>query len=92
MKITNRELGEGVEMEKLKPCPFCGGEAELMRTAVIVDTDRFSQIKDRWIVKCKRGCCRSCEWIDNICHRPDGELVIAANGAEDAVEMWNKRA
>lgn len=79
-------------MEKLKPCPFCGEEAELVRTAIRVETTRMSQIKDRWVVKCKRGCCTSCEWIDNISHRPDGELVIAANGAEDAVKMWNSRA
>ena len=32
-------------MEKLKPCPFCGGEAEL------VDCD------PRWFVRCKKYYC-----------------------------------
>lgn len=78
-------------MDKLKPCPFCGGEAELVREAIRVESNQMSKIKDRWVVKCKRGCCCTCEWIDNIYHRPDGELIIASNGAKDAVEMWNRR-
>lgn len=32
---------------KLKPCPFCGGEAEL------VDCE----VNPRWFVKCPKRCC-----------------------------------
>ena len=35
-------------MTKLKPCPFCGGEAELL-----IVPGRVAS----WLVKCKKGCC-----------------------------------
>ena len=31
--------------EELKPCPFCGGKAEL------IDVGRYE-----WFIKCRRGC------------------------------------
>lgn len=34
---------------KLKPCPFCGGKAELL----IVPSDPSS----KWVVVCKNKCC-----------------------------------
>ena len=34
-------------MEKLKPCPFCGGEAELID----------AEIHPRWYVRCKGKYC-----------------------------------
>ena len=38
-------------MEKLKPCPFCGGKAE-----IICSPDYFRTTWG-WLVKCKKGCC-----------------------------------
>ena len=35
-------------MTKLKPCPFCGGKAELL-----IVPGRVAS----WLVKCKKGCC-----------------------------------
>lgn len=33
---------------KLKPCPFCGGKAELL-----IVPDKMT----RWVIRCVKGCC-----------------------------------
>lgn len=40
-------MGKGAEMEQLKPCPFCGGEADLCNTAVQTKSGR-----KLWSVEC----------------------------------------
>ena len=35
--------------EELKPCPFCGGKAEL------IDVGRYEG-RYEWFIKCRRGC------------------------------------
>lgn len=38
-------------MNELKPCPFCGGEAEII---CVPDYSRNACV---WLVKCKKSCC-----------------------------------
>lgn len=76
-------------MIELKPCPFCGGEAELRRT--LKGCRGVSTIIDEWEVACKNKCCSTCSYRDEIYHADNGEIVVKNNGAEEATEAWNKR-
>lgn len=40
--------------DKLKPCPFCGGKAELI---IILGEDPF-EMPYRWSVRCVNSCCK----------------------------------
>ena len=37
----------------LRPCPFCGGEAEILAVPGYYDQGKQSA----WVVKCTAGCC-----------------------------------
>lgn len=50
--------------DKLKPCPFCGGKAELL----IVPNG-----KAEWIIKCKNKCC------NQFPHESKGDAINAWN-------------
>lgn len=76
-------------MIKLKPCPFCGGEAELQRN--FKGCRGSSTIIDEWKITCKKRCCSTRSYADEIYHADNGEIVIERNGAAEAAEVWNKR-
>lgn len=64
-------------MAELKPCPFCGGEAKLVITAMVYGLD---DIKRKYgYVRCGRDYPRCCV------QQPD-EVRL-----EDAIEAWNTR-
>ena len=48
----NGKSYKGGIMNELKPCPFCGGEAELL---IVPANSGLSGTK--WVVVCKKGCC-----------------------------------
>lgn len=78
---------------ELKPCPFCGEEAVLKRkSSNFIHVGSSIAITDNWVVVCKNGCCKMNEYRDYIFHKSDGEIVIGHNGAEEAVNDWNRRA
>lgn len=73
---------------ELKPCPFCGGEAELIVT------------EETWmgpavvLVKCKNGPC-SCQ-TPTLVLPTKNSLNCAANvsernAEEEAIKIWNRR-
>ena len=76
---------------KLKPCPFCGGEAR-----VILKTYGIKEIPPRitntYVVGCDQCCIYTSYHPSNIWQGEDGAVNIEANGAMDAIEVWNKRA
>lgn len=76
-------------MIELKPCPLCGGEAELQRN--FKGCRGSSTIIDEWEVTCKKRCCSTRSYADEIYHADNGEIVIEHNGAAEAAEVWNKR-
>lgn len=65
-------------MKELKPCPFCGGEVE------IVKDKRWPKWLDHgidaWHVECKNSDCVIYQ-VDNNYYRQ----------RKEAVEMWNRR-
>lgn len=84
-------MQHGVTNTELKPCPFCGGEAYLVRKQYSHLT-MPTKIKDKWVVECSNGCCSIPIFEDEIYHDDDGVIVINHNGAEEAINAWNRRA
>lgn len=56
------------------------------------DIFNTTTIIDEWIVECKNNCCKTRRFADDISHDDTGAVVIAHNGAEEAAELWNRRA
>lgn len=82
-------------MKELKNCPFCGGKAELHRFGSgrsLGSREQPTVIRDKWMVSCNHGCCKTAGFEDSIYHADSGEVVVEKNGAELAVEAWNRRA
>ena len=76
-------------MKKLKPCPFCGGDAIL----IIKEDCNWSTgtIKNLFLVRCDQ-CQISTKYYDSrIWQDRDGEVHIERNGAECAIDIWNRR-
>jgi hypothetical protein len=74
----------------LERCPFCGGEAKLVRTSTGY-AQCVSAITDRFLVRCSH--CHS-ETESRPCDiriNGDGVVKVIRNGAEEAVQLWNNR-
>lgn len=77
-------------MTKLKRCPFCGGEAKLVKKSDGYTTNPV-HIKHTFIV-----CCQSCgiespSFESDIYQDYDGIIYIERDGAEEATRAWNRR-
>ena len=79
-------------MAELKPCPFCGGKAEIKiwKRAKIIDCSAFStnpdycktkKLPSKYLVKCVNKSCRAC--------RPQTKYFSTK---KKAIETWNTRA
>lgn len=73
---------------KLKPCPFCGGTAKLVRIRSSYKTNPVT-IMDEWEVQCEKKCCSTLSFQDVIYHANNGDVVVEKNGAIAAIEFWN---
>lgn len=79
-------------MYDLRPCPFCGGPATLSRTSRGLEYHGASSaISDMWRVACSKGCIAIARQ-SKIYQNDKGEVIVAHNGAEEAVVAWNTRA
>jgi hypothetical protein len=59
-KYADDSAIEAEEERKLKPCPFCGGEADLMQS-----TSTLGYISHHWSVNCTvEGCCET-GWLES---------------------------
>ena len=77
-------------MEKLKPCPFCGGMAEFYR---IANRTSNSSIGFTFRIKCKKcGTEKPKNYEYDVCMDDAGNINIRQDDRYKAVEDWNRRA
>ena len=81
-----------IDNQRLKPCPFCGGEAQFEQTAHgPVD---HSSVRLQFVIRCKK-CGAS---APNVCGyiamnlSPNGELNAWHDDRNPARAAWNRRA
>ena len=78
--------------DKLKPCPFCGGEAEIKiwKRSKLIDCSGFStdprysktkKLATKYLIRCANKKCNAC--------RP---LTRYFYTKKKAIEVWNRRA
>lgn len=73
-------------MNDLKPCPFCGGKAEICS-----DVNRI--MGKFWYIRCKKCYCRGSGIYESGRKLEPQEEYAAIIGAwEKAIESWNRRA
>ena len=63
--------------KKLKPCPFCGGEAKL-----------FKDVNDFFIIGCNDGGSYLPCYCDTFYRNDD---LPKFNSKKEAIEVWNRR-
>lgn len=76
---------------KLKPCPFCGGEA-----VYIIDKNYIRCTAHEWQFGIK---CTNCmvelpvrDFIVTVGMKSNGEIVFTKDDRKKAADMWNRRA
>ena len=74
-------------MDKLKPCPFCGGKAEITETASGHGSREFT-------MEYRIGCqsCRVYFRRETRLRIEGGKPVFIVNGYQEAINDWNRRA
>lgn len=77
-------------MDKLKPCPFCGGDAIFFRKAYAVSNSTRG-----WVFTV---CCKKCgvelpktNYVIEVNLGDSGEIKIATDERQQAAEAWNRR-
>ena len=71
---------------ELKPCPFCGGEAELHKTRLYLD--------DAVQIHCKECSVHTPKEVFNHLHYSEGEEIYVTQtmAIERVAGRWNRRA
>ena len=75
-------------MDKLKPCPFCGGEATIKHfSSGHNGNGMFTASYKVGCNKCKIDFIHTSEF-----KLVDGQPKFIVNGFDEAIEAWNRRA
>lgn len=78
-------------LDWLKPCPFCGGEARIKRfrkrTVQSPISGADMELPAGWVIGCGTPDC--IVFFDDISNR--GRLMFYAKYGKEAVEAWNRR-
>lgn len=74
--------------ERLMPCPFCGGKANMI---TITNGSTHHDVSFTFGIECSE--CGTClPWVRELrATLEDGELKITKDEREKAVEEWNRR-
>lgn len=83
-----------MNMDKLKPCPFCGGEAQVFAGEVSHDKWNYEVVRPYWVgcdnndcsVNPKTTAYKTIIWLER-----NGHVVMEQDGYTLAVEAWNER-
>lgn len=77
-------------MTELKPCPFCGGKAEVGRKANFKSSDRLGW---EFGVRCKNCHASTPQQHYKLAIDMDlsGEIVVVVDEREKAIAAWNRR-
>ena len=76
-------------MEKLKPCPFCGGTPLLSCTETKTYRDEISA---SFYIHCEKCGTRTKTFDTNArISLETGEVTIISDGVKDASKLWNRR-
>lgn len=74
----------------LKSCPFCGGKADLVKTSKGYASGD-SAITDAFKVRCSHCHIETESQKSDIRINANGFLEVRKNGAEEVIQLWNKR-
>ena len=77
-------------MSELKSCPFCGGHANLIKQTDGYKTNPV-HILHGFYVECTQCGISTKTYKSDIYQDNDGNVCIEHNGANEAIEAWNRR-
>lgn len=74
----------------LESCPFCGARAELVKT-----TSNYARgdgaITDSFMVRCTNCFAKTEIRASDVRMSATGEIEVRKNGAEEVIQLWNRR-
>lgn len=74
----------------LESCPFCGGMARLERVMTGY-AQGDSAIRDSFMVSCTHCKARTEVRASDVRMSATGEIEVRKNGAEEVIQLWNRR-
>lgn len=78
-------------MDKLKPCPFCGGEAKFFTKAFDPKIDRRGWLFGVFCMDCGVTTPKTNYYVE-VSLADSGEIRITRDDRLEAIETWNRRA